>query len=200
LESLYPDAGDAGVPMFVTLDRLYPADDQLVYSQAKAGGDRYIYRITQAGTQTIRLATTSADVGDCTVTLQADYFDTETVSVVQSNPITYSGKNITVTYNVNRPEVSGGSGSSNSYSAKINSITVDGAQVDFTGSATYTYSGNPGTLTITLDSISITASDLNDSTVVNFDCTVTRTRGNSSATAPAKFTKTIKDLKLTKSN
>ena len=85
LETLYPDAGDAGVPMFVTLDRLQPADDQLVYYQAKAGGDRYIYRIKQSGTQTIRLATTEAAVGDCTVTLQADYFDTQSVEILQSN-------------------------------------------------------------------------------------------------------------------
>ena len=83
LRDLYPDAGDAGVPMFVILDRLHPADDQLVYSQARAEGDRYIYRIKQAGKQTIRLATTSADVGDCTVTLQADYFDTQSVTIRQ---------------------------------------------------------------------------------------------------------------------
>ena len=81
--ALYPDAGDAGVPMFVILDRLHPADDQLVYSQARAEGDRYIYRIKQAGKQTIKLATTFADVGDCTVTLQADYFDTQSVTIRQ---------------------------------------------------------------------------------------------------------------------
>ena len=83
LQSLYPDAGEAGVPMFVTLDRMHPADDQLVYSQAKAGGDRYIYRIKQAGTQTIRLATIEAIGGPCTVTLEADYFDTQTVTIYQ---------------------------------------------------------------------------------------------------------------------
>lgn len=83
LKTLYPDAGDAGVPMYVILERLHPADDQLVYSQARAEGDRYIYRIKQAGTQTIKLATTNADVGDCTVTLQADYFDDETVVINQ---------------------------------------------------------------------------------------------------------------------
>ena len=83
LNSLYPDAGDAGVPMYVTLDRMHPADDQLVYSQAKAGGDRYIYRIKQAGQQTIKLATTEDTGGPCTVTLQADYFDTETVTISQ---------------------------------------------------------------------------------------------------------------------
>ena len=83
LKKLYPDAGANGVPMYVTLDRLQPADDQLIYSQAKTGGDRYIYRIKQAGTQTIKLATTEAAVGDCTVTLQADYFDTQNVTIRQ---------------------------------------------------------------------------------------------------------------------
>lgn len=83
LKTLYPDAGANGVPMYVTLDRLHPADDQLVYSQARAEGDRYIYRIKQAGKQTIKLATTFADVGDCTVTLQADYFDTQSVTIRQ---------------------------------------------------------------------------------------------------------------------
>lgn len=83
LKSLYPDAGDAGVPMFVTLDRMQPADDQLVYSQAKAEGDCYIYRIKQADTQTIKLATTEDTGGPCTVTLQADYFDTEAVTIYQ---------------------------------------------------------------------------------------------------------------------
>ena len=411
LNNLYPDAGDAGVPMYVTLDRLQPADDQLVYSQAKAGGDRYIYRIKQAGTQTIKLATTEDVGGPCTVTLQADYFDTETVtiqqvgrefrslnitnnriaqglgrsvnitfqlsaeegnnaqkdvtvtlgnmaingkntftfntddsdavtnnngtytiknvvtaddpagelkvtitakgyssreaitkerpkpkftvslsktrlganageevvlsfssedlvdgmavtleldglkpqdnlptravtryvytvvngkgtqnvtlqtteatsktcyvqlkaeefgfedsetlSVVQSNAITYSGKNITVTQNVNRPEVSGGGNSSSTYSAEINSITVDGAQVDYEGSATYTYSRNPGTLTVNLSSISITGGDLNNSTEIEFNCTVTRKKGSATGTTTATFTKTIGELGLLLSN
>ena len=83
LNSLYPDAGEAGVPMFVTLDRMYPADDQLVYSQIRAEGDRYIYRIKQSGKQTIKLATTEAVGGICSVTLQADYFDTQTVTIKQ---------------------------------------------------------------------------------------------------------------------
>ena len=83
LKSLYPEAGDAGVPMYVTLDRMQPADDQLVYSQIRAEGDRYIYRIKQAGTQTIRLATTEDVGGPCTVTLQADYFDTQAVTINQ---------------------------------------------------------------------------------------------------------------------
>ena len=83
LKSLYPDAGDAGVPMFVSLNRMHPADGQLVYSQARTEGDRYIYRIKQAGKQTIRLATTEAAAGSCTVTLQADYFDNQAVTIYQ---------------------------------------------------------------------------------------------------------------------
>ena len=83
LNELYPDAGANGVPMYVTLDRLHPDDDQLVYSQAKTGGDRYIYRIKQAGTQTIKLATTEDVGGTCTVTLQADYFETQSVTINQ---------------------------------------------------------------------------------------------------------------------
>ena len=71
--------------MYVTLDRMHPADDQLVYSQAKAGGDRYIYRIKQAGQQTIKLATTEDTGGTCAVTLEADYFDTQTVTIQQSD-------------------------------------------------------------------------------------------------------------------
>ena len=201
LEDLYPDAVNAGigVPMYVTLDRLHPADGQLVYSQAKAGGDRYIYRIKQAGKQTIKLATTDAAVGDCIVTLEADYFDPQSVTIQQSNPITYSdsGKDIKVTYSTDRPTLTGGSGTT-SYSATINSITVDGAQVDYTGSATYTYSYNPGTLTVTLSSISITGVDLNDSTVIKFECTVTRTRGTASNSKTATFTKTINELGLKK--
>ena len=85
LKKLYPDAGDAGVPMYVTLDRLHPADDKLVYSQARNGGDRYIYRIKQAGTQTIKLATTEDAGGPCTVTLAADYFETENITIQQTD-------------------------------------------------------------------------------------------------------------------
>ena len=88
LNSLYPDAGDAGVPMFVTLNRMHPADDKLVYSQARAEGDRYIYRIKQAGTQTIKLATTEETAGSCTVTLQADYFDNQSVTIKQYEYVT----------------------------------------------------------------------------------------------------------------
>ena len=189
----------APVPMSVILNRMHPADDQLTYSQARAEGDRYIYHINAAGPQTIRLATTEAATGTCSVTLQADYFDTQTVEIQQSNNVTYSGKNINVTYSVNRPDVSGGSGSS-SYSATIDSIKVDGAEVVYTGIATYTYSSNPGTLTVKLDSISITGNDLNDSTAITFECTITRKKGSSTGTVTATFTKTIKDLGLKLSN
>ena len=71
--------------MFVTLDRMHPADGQLVYSQARTGGDRYIYHITQAGQQRIKLATTEAASGTCTFTLEADYFDTQIVEIYQTD-------------------------------------------------------------------------------------------------------------------
>ena len=84
LMSLYPDAGDAGVPMYVTLDRLMPLDnEQLVHSQVRAEGDRYIYRIKEAGTQTLNLATIYAEVGTCSVTLQAEYFTDYTKTIEQ---------------------------------------------------------------------------------------------------------------------
>ncbi|MBR5105191.1 MAG: hypothetical protein IKU93_02010 [Alistipes sp.] len=83
LQDKYSYAKDAGVPMFVTLDRMHPADDQLTYSQVRTGGDRYIYHIKQAGTQTIKLATTEDVGGPCTVTLEADYFETQTVEIQQ---------------------------------------------------------------------------------------------------------------------
>ena len=83
LKKLYPDAGANGVPMYVTLDRLHPADGQLVYSQAKAGGDRYIYRIKNSGEQKIKLATIEDFGGPCIVTLQADYFDDDIVEIQQ---------------------------------------------------------------------------------------------------------------------
>ena len=82
LKGLY---GDVDVPMYVTLDRMHPADDKLVYSQIRVEGDRYVYRIKQAGTQTIKLATTEDTGGTCAVTLEADYFDTQTVTIQQSD-------------------------------------------------------------------------------------------------------------------
>ena len=128
LKKLYPDAGDAGVPMYVTLDRLHPVDNQLVYSQARAEGDRYIYRIKQSGTQTIKLATTDADAGVCTVTLKADYFDDETVVIYQGER-KFSG---TITVN-NSLNFSSHLQTNYSYSssAKIN-VKVGGNQVDVT--------------------------------------------------------------------
>jgi hypothetical protein len=139
----------------------------------------------------------------CYVQLKAEEFgfeDSQILSVVQSNAVTYSGKNITVTYSTDRPSLSSGSGSS-SYSATINSITVNGAQVDYEkGSVNYTYSGNPGTLIVTLNSISITASDLDDSTAIEFNCTITRQKGSASNSKTAKFTKAIGELGLSLSN
>ena len=74
----------------------------------------------------------------------------------------------------------------------------DGAQVDYTGSAKYEYTNNTGTLTVTLNSISITGVDLNDSTDIKFEYTVTRKKGTATGTKTDTFTKTIKELGLQK--
>ena len=75
-----------GMIVYVTLDRLVPADDEenLEYDLTqRAVGERYLYRVPGSGRQTIRLATAEALEGDCTVTLEAQYFYTEVVTVPQ---------------------------------------------------------------------------------------------------------------------
>ena len=202
LRALYPDAGDAGVPMFVILDRLHPADDKLVYSQARAEGDRYIYRIKQAGKQTIRLATTSADVGVCTVTLQADYFDTQSVTIRQSSIVTYTGT-ITVTdANLTFNQLQ----TDRSYSHSVKySITVDDNEVvtdqEFTS---YTIdkeqTGNwwnyqyyiTGISSFTIENVSISGEGIDDTTEVSITITITTDYGSQIVT----YSKTIKELGL----
>ena len=189
-----------GMAVTLELDGLKPKDNLPTRAVT-----RYVYTVKGTGEQKITLVTTDSTTTSktCSVQLKAETFgfeDSQILSVVQSDSVTYSGKGINVTYSVNRPSVTGGGNSSSTYSAEINSITVDGAQVDYKGSAKYTYYRNPGTLTVTLDSISITDKDLNDSTTIQFECTITHTKGDKTATVTAKFTKTIKDLKLTLSN
>ena len=160
---------------------------------------RYVYTVDGTGTQTITLVTTESTTSSktCSIQLKAEGFESSSVlEVVQSNTVTYSGKNIKVTYSANRPDVSGGSGSS-TYSAQINTIKVNDKEVNYEGSASYTYSYNPGTLTITLDSISITDNNLDSSSVVEFECTITRKKGTTTGTRTEKFTKTIGELGLT---
>lgn len=75
-----------GMIVYVTLNRLVPAEDEenLEYDLTqRAVGDRYLYRVPGSGRQTIRLATAEATEGDCTVTLEADFFQTEEISVPQ---------------------------------------------------------------------------------------------------------------------
>lgn len=75
-----------GMIVYVTLDRLVPADDEenLEYDLTQRSvGERYLYRVPGSGIQTIKLATAEALEGDCTVTLEAQYFDTEVVTVPQ---------------------------------------------------------------------------------------------------------------------
>jgi hypothetical protein len=185
-----------GMDVNVKLEGLVPAQNSDLEPLTRA--TTYVYRPNASGTYTIPLKTAEDGENTCTVKLSADGFeDSETMTVVQSNTVTYSGKDIKVEYSINRPNVNGGSNYSSSYSAEINSIKVDNKAVDYTGSAKYTYSSNPGTLTITLTSISITDNNLSSSTVIEFDCTITRTKGNATGTTTAKFTKTIGELGLT---
>ena len=188
-----------GMDVTLELDGLRPQTDLPTRAVT-----RYVYTVNGTGQQKITLVTTESTTTSktCSIQLKAEKFgfeNSQILSVKQSNNVTYSGKNINVTYSVNRPDVSGGSGSS-SYSATIDSITVNGGTVDYKGSATYTYSNNPGTLTVNLTSISITDNDLNDSTVITFKCTITRTKGSSTGTVTTTFTKTIKELGLKLSN
>lgn len=83
------DAYYDGMAVYVTLNRLVPADDEdnLEYIIERAVGDKYLYRVPASGKQTIRLATAEALEGDCTVTLEAQYFDTEVVTVPQMDRV-----------------------------------------------------------------------------------------------------------------
>lgn len=155
LKALYPDAGADGVPMYVTLDRLYPADDQLVHSQIRAEGDRYIYRIKQAGKQEILLATTDAEGGACSVTLQADYFTDQTVTInqklMQFQSLTLptrvaqgTGKSVNITFKLNEGD------SNRDVKVVLENMARNGATtLEFnTGNNSYVTNNN-GTYTIT---------------------------------------------------
>lgn len=158
LNSLYPDAGDAGVPMYVTLDRMYPADDQLVYSQARAEGDRYLYRIKQAGTQTIKLATSHDEGGSCKVTLQADYFDTETKEIQQigrefrslkitNNRIAQgTGRSVNITFQLASEE---GNNAQKDVTVTLTNMTINGEhEVTFNTGNSNAVTNDNGTYTI----------------------------------------------------
>lgn len=181
-----------GMDVTLELDGLRPKEDLPTRAVT-----RYVYTVNGTGTQEITLVTTESTTTSkmCSVQLKAEEFgfeNSEILSVVQSNAVTYSGTNKNVTYSI-RPN-----GYANSYSATINSIKVNNASVDYDGSAAYTY----GTLTITLNSISITGSDLSTSTEIEFDCTITGYDwwGTATGTTTAKFIKTIGELGLTLSN
>lgn len=84
------DAYHDGMVVYVTLNRLLPSEseDNLEYVVERAVGDKYLYRVKNSGKQTIRLETAGATEGECTVTLEADLFETEEVSVAQTD-VTY---------------------------------------------------------------------------------------------------------------
>ena len=158
LNSLYPDAGADGVPMYVTLDRMHPADDQLVYSQARAEGDRYLYRIKQAGTQTIKLATSHDEGGSCKVTLQADYFATETKEIQQvglefrslnitNNRIAQgTGRSVNITFQLAAAE---GNNAQKDVTVTLTNMTINGEHtVTFNTGDNNAVTNNNGTYTI----------------------------------------------------
>ena len=158
LNTLYPDAGADGVPMYVTLDRMYPADDQLVYSQARAEGDRYLYRIKQAGKQTIKLATSHDEGGSCKVTLQADYFATETKEIQQigsefrslnitNNRIAQgTGRSVNITFQLAAAE---GNNAQKDVTVTLTNMTINGEHtVTFNTGDNNFVTNNNGTYTI----------------------------------------------------
>ena len=158
LNTLYPDAGADGVPMYVTLDRMYPADDQLVYSQARAEGDRYLYCIKQAGKQTIKLATSHDEGGSCKVTLQADYFATETKEIQQigsefrslnitNNRIAQgTGRSVNITFQLAAAE---GNNAQKDVTVTLTNMTINGEHtVTFNTGDNNFVTNNNGTYTI----------------------------------------------------
>ena len=158
LKILYLDAGDAGVPMYVTLDRMHPADDQLIYSQVRTEGDRYLYRIKQAGKQTIKLATTEDNGGTCKVTLQADYFDTETKEISQvgrefrslnitNNRIAQgTGRSVNITFQLATEE---GNNAQKDVTVTLTNMTINGEHtVTFNTGDNNAVTNNNGTYTI----------------------------------------------------
>ena len=158
LKALDPEATANGVPMYVTLDRLMPADDQLVYSQLRVDGDRYLYLIKQAGTQTIRLATTEDAGGACKVTLQAEYFDTETKEIQQkgrefrslkinNNRIAQGlGRSVDITFQLDAAE---GNNAQKDVTVTLTNMTINGEHtVTFNTGNNNAVTNNNGTYTI----------------------------------------------------
>ena len=199
-ETLKDIYGDVGVPMYVTLDRMHPADDNLVYSQIRAEGDRYVYRIKQAGTQTIRLATNDANSGTCTVTLQADYFDTQTVTINQSNAVTYAGTikvtNANLSFNNNNLQTDNNSYSSSAtYSIKVDGkyVVTDEALTTYTTTTTTTGYYNwisyyiTGISSFEISDVSISAEDINTNTNVAIEITITTNYGSKTVTYNSKI-------------
>lgn len=113
------DAYYDGMIVYVTLDRLVPADDEenLEYVIERAVGDRYLYRVENSGIQTIKLATAEPVSGECMVTLEAPYFDTETISIsqklLQFRDLTLparvtqgTGRNVNITFKLAEGDIS----------------------------------------------------------------------------------------------
>jgi hypothetical protein len=183
----------------VTLVGLKPADDETQLVPVTGVEGAYTFDPRTSGNKSLRLQTINAAEGTCSITLEAEdyYYRTETDTLEQVGVVIYSGTNKTVTIsNVSRPSVSGTG--TRTYSAEINSITVDGAAVEFNGSAKYDYNNYTGTVTINLSSIVISGMDISETTEVKFNVTVTQTRGGNSKSKIVEEIRTIEQLGLEK--
>ena len=176
-----------GMPITVVLEG---------FETTKAG---YTHTVSGTGKQTINL-TAPANVSNCSVQLKAEgYDDSQIISLERRDMITYSGTDIEITIsNVDRPSLNGGGNNNDVYSARIDKITVNGEDVEFTGEAKYTYSNPPKTLTITLSSITISGQNITTNSNVVISYTITRTKGNITATKEGKYNTTINNLGLKK--
>ena len=205
-----------GMAVYVTLDRLVPADDEenLEYVVQRAVGDRYLYRVPGYGRQTIKLATSEALEGDCTVTLEAQYFDTEVVTVPQVDRVTYSGdidvENAGLTFNTRLQ-----TNDANYGSTATVSIQVDGvSEVEYNHTLTYRTSNESvnsgsnwwptytyyitGVESFSIADVSVTGTGISSDTNVTITITVTSDRQQNNRSRTVTYTSTIGELGLTR--
>ena len=164
----------------------------------------YVYTVDGTGTQTITLVTTGSTTTSktCTVQLKADYFeDSETLSVVQSNTVTYSG-----TITVNEAKTFSDLQTNSSFNSTATySITVADKNVNVTnGTLTYKtttkQSGNwwspsyyiTGISSFEIKDVSISGAGIDTNTYVTIKITITA--NNNSRTV--EYYSTIRDLGL----
>lgn len=168
------------------------------------GGTNGVYKLKPNGykgqvTLGLQTSNTSAVSGMHTRSIAlsdggAHYID-DYDEIEQVGSVTYSGTDIVITQTkVERP-----GGKSDTYSAIINSLSTSTGDVPvYSASANYSWVGgtNKGTLTINLESISITGAELKPDTIITFEVTIKRGNQQRQETV----TRSISDLKLSLSN